>query len=181
MAKLPRPSSSSTIRISIQQAVVDTASGTMTTVFDRHVIRLAAVIAMSALMCACGGGGTTPTPTPTPTAADAPIVSYTDIVSGPVTGGEGNGGAYLSIFGKNFGAASGMGTVTKVFIGATEVASYRYMGVSKADALFTAAGTDFHLKGGSPAIGAGVVTTLVTDDLGLKSRGSSNDLGAWQH
>ena len=34
----------------------------------------------------------------------APLVLYTDIASGPNSGGENNAGAYLSIFGKNFGA-----------------------------------------------------------------------------
>ncbi|MBI1891809.1 MAG: hypothetical protein HYS18_14265 [Burkholderiales bacterium] len=60
----------------------------------------------------------------------APLVLYTDIASGPTSGGEGNYGAYLSIFGKNFGGF-GLGTTTKVFIGNAEVASYRSMGDSK--------------------------------------------------
>jgi hypothetical protein len=61
----------------------------------------------------------------------APLVLYTDIASGPNTGGENGNGAYLSIFGKNFGTA-GLGTKTKVTIGGVEVASYRFIGVSKA-------------------------------------------------
>ncbi|MEC5215406.1 hypothetical protein RCH09_000336 [Actimicrobium sp. GrIS 1.19] len=60
----------------------------------------------------------------------APYVRYIDAVSGPVTGGEGNNGAYLSIFGNNFGS-SGMGTTTKVYIGGSEVANYRYLGTAK--------------------------------------------------
>jgi hypothetical protein len=60
-----------------------------------------------------------------------PLVLYTDVLSGPNTGGENNRGAYLSIFGKNFGEASGLGKVTRVFIGGAEVASYRYLGPSK--------------------------------------------------
>jgi hypothetical protein len=66
-----------------------------------------------------GGGGS------------APVVSYTDIVSGPISGGENNQGTYLSIFGSNFGSASGLGTTTKVYIGGIEVANYRYLGQSK--------------------------------------------------
>jgi hypothetical protein len=62
--------------------------------------------------------------------AGAPLVSYTDALSGPVSGGENNQGAYLSIFGKNFGDASGLGDRTKVYIGGVEVANYRYLGPS---------------------------------------------------
>lgn len=63
-------------------------------------------------------------------AAPAPIVFYTDALSGPINGGEDNLGAYLSIFGKNFGSPGGLGTTTKVYIGAAEVANYRYLGPS---------------------------------------------------
>ena len=71
-----------------------------------------------------GGGGT----------SSGPIVSYTDTLTGPITGGESNKGGYLSIFGSNFGAASGLGTTTKVYIGGAEVANYRYLGASKVGA-----------------------------------------------
>jgi hypothetical protein len=57
----------------------------------------------------------------------APLVLYTDIVSGPNTGGELNQGAYLSIFGKNFG--SNLANV-KVFLENVEVARYLYLGPS---------------------------------------------------
>jgi hypothetical protein len=67
-----------------------------------------------------GGGG-----------SSAPVVNYTDALSGPTTGGENNAGAYLSIFGNNFGSASGLGTTTKVYIGGVEVANYRYLGQAK--------------------------------------------------
>ena len=52
-------------------------------------------------------------------------------MSGPVSGGEGNQGAYLSIFGTSFGATAGLGTATKVYIGGVEVANYRYLGAAK--------------------------------------------------
>jgi len=61
--------------------------------------------------------------------APVPVVLYTDLLSGPNSGGENNNGTYLSILGKNFGA-SGLGTTTRVFIGGAEVASYRYLGFS---------------------------------------------------
>ncbi len=67
-------------------------------------------------------------------AASAPVVLYTDAVSGPTSGGEGGHGAYLSIFGRNFGSASGMGTTTRVRIGGVEVANYRFLGLSKVGA-----------------------------------------------
>lgn len=55
---------------------------------------------------------------------------YTDIASGPNAGGENNLGAYLSIFGKNFGG-NGLGRLVKVEIGGVEVDNYRYLGPSK--------------------------------------------------
>jgi len=58
-------------------------------------------------------------------------VQYTDALSGPVSGGEGDQGGYLSIFGTNFGAPGGMGSTTRVYIGGVEVANYRYLGASK--------------------------------------------------
>jgi hypothetical protein len=57
-----------------------------------------------------------------------PLVAYTDLVAGPVSGGENNLGAYVSIFGKNFGADPAR---VHVFFGATEVAAYRYLGASR--------------------------------------------------
>ncbi len=59
-----------------------------------------------------------------------PRVLYTDISSGPNSGGENGNGAYLSVFGKNFGGG-GLGTTTKVTIGGHEVAAYRTLGASK--------------------------------------------------
>jgi VCBS repeat-containing protein len=53
-----------------------------------------------------------------------PLVLYTDFVSGPISGGEDGLGAYLSIFGKNFGDGTSLGTNTKVFIGGVEVSAY---------------------------------------------------------
>jgi len=61
-----------------------------------------------------GGGGAT--------SSSGPVVFYTDIVSGPNSGGEGNQGAYLSIFGAGFGASRGGSRVT---IGGVEVGAYK--------------------------------------------------------
>ncbi len=102
-------------------------------------------------LTACGGGGSSPVPNPpppsTPTPAPpvpappspvpapptsaAPRVLFTDTLSAPSHGGENGLGGYLSIFGVNFGAASGLGTTTRVTIGGVEVANYRYLGNAK--------------------------------------------------
>ena len=73
----------------------------------------------------------TPTPAPAPAPTGAPVVLFTDVPSGPVSGGENNQGAYLSIFGRNFGDASKLGSTTTVTIGGVAVANYRYLGPSK--------------------------------------------------
>ena len=52
----------------------------------------------------------------------APTVFYTDIVTGPNTGGENNQGAYLTIFGSGFGATRGSSQVT---INNIPVAAYK--------------------------------------------------------
>jgi len=57
----------------------------------------------------------------------APAVLYTDIESGPNTGGENNNGAYLSIFGKGFGTNLSQ---VKVYVGNGEVTRYMYLGSS---------------------------------------------------
>ncbi|MCC7202291.1 MAG: hypothetical protein IT393_06510 [Nitrospirae bacterium] len=57
----------------------------------------------------------------------APAILFTDILSGPNTGGKNNNGVFVCIYGKNFGATQGL---SKVFINNTEVASYEYWGVS---------------------------------------------------
>ncbi len=63
--------------------------------------------------------------------AQAPLIIYTDIVSGPNTGGEGNKGIYLSIFGKDLGSFPDLGVTTKVYIGEAEVEDYRSLGASR--------------------------------------------------
>jgi len=58
-----------------------------------------------------------------------PLVLYTDLASGPNSGGENGKGVYLSVFGKNFGA--GAPGTAKVTIGGVEVDNYRYVGPAK--------------------------------------------------
>lgn len=65
-----------------------------------------------------------------PSASAAPLVLYTDVVSGPNSGGENGQGAYLSVFGKGFGA-DGLGSRVKVTVGGAEVARYLSLGPSK--------------------------------------------------
>lgn len=62
--------------------------------------------------------------------AQRPLLIYTDIVSGPNSGGENDKGIYLSLFGKGFGTG-GPGHSARVFIGGAEVAGYRSLGVSR--------------------------------------------------
>jgi hypothetical protein len=70
------------------------------------------------------------TPVPIMAITGAPLVLYTDLISGPISGGENDKGVYLSIFGKNFGS-SGLGSTVKVYIGGAEAGNYRYLGSSK--------------------------------------------------
>lgn len=44
-------------------------------------------------------------------ATTSPVLLFTDIIAGPKTGGESNNGAYVTIFGVNFGSSSGAVTV----------------------------------------------------------------------
>jgi len=54
-------------------------------------------------------------------ASSDPLILYTDIISGPNSGGERNNGSYLTIFGTHFGASQAESTVT---IGGQAVAQY---------------------------------------------------------
>ncbi|MBX9766573.1 MAG: hypothetical protein K2X47_04820 [Bdellovibrionales bacterium] len=62
-----------------------------------------------------------PDPVPAPMVAGAPAIHFVDIESGPLTGGPGNLGAPISIFGAGFGAKA---ATSKVLIGGVEVSSY---------------------------------------------------------
>jgi len=53
--------------------------------------------------------------------ASPPLILYTDIISGPNSGGEGDNGIYLTIFGTHFGATRG---TSKVTINGHAVAQY---------------------------------------------------------
>ena len=62
--------------------------------------------------------------------AATPLLIYSDITSGPNSGGENNKGIYLSVFGKNLGG-KGLGSRIKLFIGGVEVDNYRGLTASK--------------------------------------------------
>ncbi|MFZ6653869.1 beta strand repeat-containing protein [Undibacterium sp. TJN19] len=62
--------------------------------------------------------------------SNAPQQLYTDITSGPTSGGENNKGIYLSVFGQNFGT-TGAGTSAKVYLDNIEVDNYRSIGTSR--------------------------------------------------
>jgi signal peptidase I len=72
-------------------------------------------------------GGSSPPPA-APPISGAPRVLYTDLTAGPTSGGENNLGAYVSIFGINFG---GNANQVRVYFGDTEAAAYHYFGPSK--------------------------------------------------
>jgi hypothetical protein len=55
-------------------------------------------------------------------AANAPTIFFTDLQSGPNSGGEGGNGVYVTLYGKWFGATQGSSTVT---VGGGAVAQYK--------------------------------------------------------
>lgn len=61
-------------------------------------------------------------PDPVPLPSGAPAIFYTDVVTGPTTGGEGGLGTYLTLFGRGFGAVQGTSQVT---VGGVPVAAYK--------------------------------------------------------
>src|SRR5438552_1006134 len=54
--------------------------------------------------------------------AAGPVLFYSDLDSGPTTGGDNNQGVYVTVWGKNFGASRGTSTVT---VGGGPVANYK--------------------------------------------------------
>lgn len=101
------------------------------------VCALGLVTLASACVSSCGGGGGGSTTTSVAPASlawfnpvgttSSPLVLYTDLAAGPTSGGENNGGAYLSIFGRNFG--SNLANI-QVTIGGHPVAKEYYLGSS---------------------------------------------------
>jgi hypothetical protein len=65
---------------------------------------------------------------PLPPPEGSPLILYTDALTGPTSGGENNLGAYLSVYGKNFGNDL---SKIRLTIGGAEVANYRFLGPSK--------------------------------------------------
>lgn len=53
------------------------------------------------------------------------LILYTDIVDGPISGGENNKGTYISVFGINLGNFSDWGNTSHLLIGGHEVDNYR--------------------------------------------------------
>lgn len=82
-----------------------------------------------------------------------PRIFFTDLTSGPNTGGENNKGTILTIYGKNFGATQGTSTVT---VGGGAVAAYLQWGVSASGELGT---QKISVAIGSAAVTGNVVVT----------------------
>ena len=81
-------------------------------------------------------GATSAAPAPTvrpsgPIGSDAPRLFFTDLESGPNTGGQDNLGAFITIYGEGFGGSRGNSTVT---MGGKEVAKYVVWGQDNAPA-----------------------------------------------
>lgn len=89
--------------------------------------------------------------------AAAPVIFFTDLDSGPKTGGESNNGVYVTLYGSNFGASRGTSTVT---IGGGAPAQYK---VWSAAVWGGASGTSYDKVtvqlGASAASGSIVLTT----------------------
>jgi hypothetical protein len=83
---------------------------------------ISSLICSAVILAACGGGGTSATPAdsstpapvqpPTPSNSAVARILYTDLDSGPATGGLNNKGAIVTITGRNFGATRGTAFVT---------------------------------------------------------------------
>jgi hypothetical protein len=94
--------------------------------------RLAIAWWKSTLLGLCGVGlvlaGDCLAAGPEDSTAAGPTILYTDITSGPNTGGERDQGIYLSVFGRGFGQSL---SNLRLLIGGVEVANYRYLGPSR--------------------------------------------------
>ena len=90
--------------------------------------------------------------------AVTPVVYFTDLTSGPNTGGENNNGTILTIYGRHFGATRGTSTVT---VGGGAVAAYLAWGGVSAP-LSTLA----QVETISVAIGSSAVTGTVVVNVG---------------
>jgi hypothetical protein len=86
--------------------------------------------------------------------AAAPVLFYSDLLSGPKTGGEGGNGSYVTIYGKNFGSTQGTSSVT---VGAGAATNYK---------IWTDTKVAFQLGSGA-ATGNIVLTTTAGSSNGL--------------
>lgn len=85
-----------------------------------------------------------------------PVILYTDILSGPNTGGEGGSGTYLSIFGMGFGVTRGTSTVT---INGVEVATYKQWGTESR--VYTSHGIRVITVQPGPGVSSGAIVVTV--------------------
>jgi hypothetical protein len=107
--------------------VVDTEPAGLTcAVMNGNGTIAAANVADITVTCSVGTSGTSgATGITAAGASGTPRLFFTDLQSGPGTGGDGNNGVYLTLYGLGFGATRGTSTVT---IGGVEVASYARWG-----------------------------------------------------
>lgn len=94
----------------------------------------------------------------------APILICSDVVAGPISGGENNLGQYLTLWGFRMGVSGDLGGSTKLYIGAHEVANYRELVTDVLDARFPGMQRLTVQVGaiGNPPLGVPLPITLVT-------------------
>ena len=101
-------------------------------------------------------GPALPTLPPPPIEIDAPRLFFTDLESGPNTGGEGGLGVFITIYGEGFGSERGESSVT---IGGQEVARYVLWGADNAPR-----GLDMIVVQPGPGVKSGDIVVILNGD-----------------
>ena len=114
-------------------AVTATARNVITTGADRTIVPSAVSIQTSAPLASLAkytvaNSSVKPPSNGLTSASSGPLILYTDLTSGPNSGGEHNNGAYLTIFGTHFGATQGP---SAVMINGRAVAQYLFWSNTK--------------------------------------------------
>ena len=78
----------------------------------------------------------------------SPVIFYTDLTSGPKSGGQNNAGAFVTIYGRNFGAVRGRSSVT---VGGGQAAGYPLWSDTKIAIQLGAAATSGSIVATTPA------------------------------
>lgn len=106
--------------MTLKQLLLGAATFLLTTLAGAQVLLSgSSVVAAGGSIIALSGGG----------GGSAPVLLYTDIVSGSATNGEFGDGSYLTLYGENLGSAADMCTSAgaQVTIGGAPIANCRYL------------------------------------------------------